>query len=150
MKGQPFVGPAGKLLRRALSEAGIAPHDVYITNAVKHFSWEPRGKRRIHKTPGQRAVEACRYWLDGEIAMVTPRAIVALGATAAQSLLRRRVSVSAGRAAQDLRHASDTRVYATYHPAAVLRAANGEAQSLYRAMVEDLRRAAGEANSNAG
>ncbi len=97
LTGHPFVGPAGKLLDRALAGAGIDRADVYVTNVVKHFKWEPRGKRRIHKKPNAREVAACRPWLDTEIALVKPRAIVCLGATAAQALLGRQFKVTAHR-----------------------------------------------------
>src|SRR5437867_4913099 len=97
LSGHPFVGPAGKLLDRALAEAGIDRAAVYVTNVVKHFKWESRGKRRIHKKPSAREVAACRPWLDTEIALVKPKAIVCLGATAAQSLLGRQFKVTAER-----------------------------------------------------
>ncbi len=87
LEGKPFVGPAGAMLQRALEEAGIRSDQVYVTNAVKHFSWEPRGKRRIHKKPRASEIRACRPWLEAEIEAVRPQVIVCLGATAAQSLL---------------------------------------------------------------
>src|SRR5690349_1042001 len=87
LAGEPFVGPAGRLLAKALSEAGIEPARVYVTNAVKHFKWEPRGKRRIHKTPAQREIIACRGWLAAELAQVRPTVIVAMGSTALKGLL---------------------------------------------------------------
>src|SRR6266436_749211 len=93
LQGRPFVGPAGRLLRKAMTDAGIAPEDVYVTNAVKHFSWEPRGKRRIHKTPAQQEVAACLDWLLGEIRLITPRLIVCLGGTAVRALLGPKVRV---------------------------------------------------------
>src|SRR5207249_2875281 len=99
-EGEPFVGPAGQLLRRALSEAGIDLAGVYLTNVVKHFKWEPRGKRRLHKRPNQAEVSACRPWLDLEIAKVQPAVIVALGATAAREILGPSVRVSRDRAKQ--------------------------------------------------
>ena len=98
-QGQPFVGPAGLLLRRALADAGIDDSAVYITNAVKHFSWEPRGTRRIHKTPTQREIAACQDWLDREIDSVRPAVIVALGATALFALIGHRMAVSTARQA---------------------------------------------------
>src|SRR6266403_2177803 len=88
-QGKPFVGPAGKLLRTMVNEAGIDLKQVYLTNVVKHFKWEPRGKRRIHKTPNSSEIKACRFWLDAEIATLKPKVIVCLGATAAQALLHR-------------------------------------------------------------
>src|SRR4030081_1609006 len=97
LAGRPFVGPAGKLLDRALAEAGIDRATVYVTNVVKHFKWEPRGKRRIHAKPNPREIGACRPWLDTEIALVRPRAIVCLGATAAQALIGRAFKVTAHR-----------------------------------------------------
>src|SRR6058998_3859023 len=97
LAGHPFVGPAGKLLDRALEAAGIGRASVYVTNVVKHFKWEPRGKRRIHKKPNAAEIGACRPWLDTEIELVKPRAIVCLGATAAQALLGRQFKVTAQR-----------------------------------------------------
>src|SRR5919199_3881198 len=97
LAGQPFVGPAGKLLDRALADAGIDRAAVYVTNVVKHFKWEPRGKRRIHKKPNAAEIAACRPWLDTEIQLVKPRAIVCLGATAAQALLGRSFKVTSAR-----------------------------------------------------
>jgi uracil-DNA glycosylase family protein len=139
--GEPFVGAAGKLLRRALEEIGVAPTDVYITNAVKHFSWEPRGIRRIHKTPAQREIAACHDWLEAEIASIRPACIVALGATALLALLGKRIAVSAARAAA-LHHSSGAIVIATYHPSALLRAPDpSRRDELYRSLVSDLRRA---------
>ena len=99
--GHPFVGPAGKLLDRALAAAGIDRSEVYVTNVVKHFKWEPRGKRRIHKKPNAGEIAACRPWLDAEILLVKPRAIVCLGATAAQALLGRHFKVTAQRGQAD-------------------------------------------------
>src|SRR3954463_6283903 len=97
LSGHPFVGPAGRLLGRGLEEAGIDRARIYVTNVVKHFKWEPRGKRRIHKKPNAGEIVACRPWLDVEIALVQPRAIVCLGATAAQALLGRGFKVTAHR-----------------------------------------------------
>jgi DNA polymerase len=96
--GEPFVGPAGRLLDRALAAAGLDRRDAYVTNAVKHFKWEPRGKRRIHQKPNAGEVRACLPWLEAEIAAVRPRAVVCLGATAAQALLGRAFRVTAQRA----------------------------------------------------
>src|SRR5947209_4015797 len=96
-EGHPFIGPAGKLLDRALEEAGIDRTQVFVTNAVKHFSWEPRGKRRIHKKPNGTEIAACRPWLDSEIALLKPQVIVCLGATAAQALLGRDFRVTKSR-----------------------------------------------------
>ncbi|MBS0321048.1 MAG: UdgX family uracil-DNA binding protein [Proteobacteria bacterium] len=143
LAGRPFVGPAGKLLRRAIAEAGGDATTVYITNAVKHFSFELRGKRRIHKTPAQREIEACRLWLEAEIEQVRPVQIVALGATALAATLGRRVRVGEARGTA-LRHGSGAGVTATYHPSAVLRAPDeARKRELYAALVGDLRRALG-------
>jgi uracil-DNA glycosylase len=120
-RGRPFVGPAGRLMDRLLAEAGIDREKVYVTNVVKHFKWEPRGKRRIHKKPSGREIMACRPWLDAELAAVKPAVIVCLGATAAQALLGRafRVSVDHGKFVDSplARY-----VMATIHPSAILRA----------------------------
>lgn len=142
LAGRPFVGPAGRLLRRAIAEAGLEARDVYITNAVKHFSFEPRGKRRIHKTPAQREIEACRSWLEAEIAAVAPRVIVALGATALSALMQQRMKVGEARE-RELHHPSGARIMASYHPSAALRAPDEDAKAaIYRAIVADLGTAA--------
>ena len=139
--GKPFVGPAGRLLQRAFDDAGIDASAVYVTNAVKHFSFELRGTRRIHKTPAQREIEACRTWLDEEIDTVRPQVIVALGASALSSLLRRRIGVAAARDTP-LVHPSGARIVATYHPSAVLRAPDAQARSAtFEALAYDLRKA---------
>jgi len=139
--GKPFVGPAGDMLRRALTEAGIDPADVYITNAVKHFSWEPRGIRRIHKTPAQREIAACHDWLDTEIDAIRPACIVALGATALLALSGNRIAVSAARESE-LVHPTGATLIATYHPSALLRAIEpAQRDKLYHVLVSDLRRA---------
>lgn len=141
-QGKPFVGPAGRLLRQLLAEAGLAIDRVYLTNAVKHFSWEPRGKRRIHKTPTQREVAACTDWLEAELAALKPVVIVALGATALAALLGHRQGVAAARA-MTLQHAGGARIVATYHPSALLRAIDESTRgNLHRALVADLRKAA--------
>src|SRR5213078_3982687 len=121
LQGRPFVGPAGKLLDRALVEAGIDRSAVYVTNVVKHFKWEPRGKRRIHKKPSAREIAACRPWLDTEIELVKPRAIVCLGATAAQALLGRQFKVTAHRG-ELIPSTLAPIVLATVHPSSILRA----------------------------
>jgi len=121
LTGHPFVGPAGKLLDRALEAAGIDRSSVYVTNVVKHFKWEPRGKRRIHKKPSAREVAACRPWLDTEIELVKPRAIVCLGATAAQALLGRQFKVTAHRG-ELIPSTLAPIVLATVHPSSILRA----------------------------
>lgn len=121
--GHPFVGPAGKILDEALAAAGISRADVYVTNAVKHFSWTPaaRGKRRIHKKPRYFEIRACRPWLEAEIAVTRPRAIVCLGATAAQALLGADFSVMRRRG-QFVPSSLAPRVMATVHPSSILRA----------------------------
>ena len=139
-QGKPFVGPAGRLLREMLEQAGLTARDWYITNAVKHFGWEPRGKRRIHKTPAQRDVAACHAWLEGEIAALRPKVIVALGATALASLVGARRGIAASRATE-LTHNSGAHLVATYHPSALLRAPDPNAKAeLRRAVEEDLAR----------
>jgi DNA polymerase len=138
LQGLPFVGPAGRLLDRALAAAGIDRSELYVTNAVKHFKWEPRGKRRLHKTPAQREIEACYQWLEREIEAVRPRVIVCLGATAARALLGAafRVSIMRGRFVESP-HAPF--VFATLHPSALLRLRDktGREEAFAR-FVEDL------------
>ena len=125
LAGHPFVGPAGKLLDRALAAAGIDRAAVYVTNVVKHFKWEPRGKRRIHKKPNATEITACRPWLDTEIQLVKPSAIVCLGATAAQALLGRTFKVTAHRG-EFLESPLAPLVLATVHPSSLLRAPDDE------------------------
>ena len=127
LRGHPFVGPAGALLDRALAAAGIDRATVYVTNVVKHFKWEPRGKRRIHKKPNAHEIGACRPWLDTEIALVKPRAIVCLGATAAQALLGRQFKVTTGRGAFVTSSLAPL-VLATVHPSSILRAPDDESR----------------------
>jgi DNA polymerase len=144
-QGHPFVGPAGGLLERALDEAGIARTEVYVTNAVKHFKWEPRGKRRIHKTPAQREIEACNRWLNAEIASVQPKLIICLGATAGRAVLGHAVRIGTLRGTvYSAPERPEQRVAVTYHPAYILRQRDHErfAQA-YRELVSDLRAAAG-------
>jgi len=121
LEGKPFVGPAGHLLDEALAEAGIDRKKVYVTNAVKHFKWEPRGKRRIHKKPGAGEIAACRPWLDAEIAALHPKIIVCLGATAAQALLGSDFRVTQHRG-EFLKSQLAPIVIATVHPSSILRA----------------------------
>ena len=150
LEGRPFVGPAGQLLDRALDEAGIDRAKVYVTNVVKHFKWEPRGKRRIHKKPNAEEITACRPWLDSEIRVVKPRAIVCLGATAAQALLGSKFKVSAQRATF-IESPLAPFVTATVHPSSILRAPTDEARhEEMRRFVQDLKkiRAALEAPSS--
>lgn len=142
LAGRPFVGPAGRLLRQLLERSGIDPQGVFITNAVKHFSFELRGKRRIHKTPTQREVAACLHWLQQEIERIRPKVIVTLGATALAAVVGRRQGIGDARGS-DLHHLSGAHVVATYHPSAGLRALDDAARArLVDAIVEDLRRAA--------
>jgi len=144
LEGHPFVGPAGHLLDHALAAAGIDRRRVYVTNAVKHFSWEPRGKRRIHKKPRAGEVKACRPWLDEEIRIVKPRAIVLLGATAAQSLLGSGFKVTAHRG-EFLASSLAPLVIATVHPASLLRAPDPETRRLeLDRFIDDLRRVSQE------
>src|SRR6266550_458510 len=121
LTGEPFVGPAGRLLNEALTEAGIDRAQTYVTNVVKHFKWEPRGKRRLHKKPNAGEIAACRPWLDTEIELVKPRAIVCLGATAAQALLGRQFKVTAHRG-EFVESTLAPIVLATVHPSSILRA----------------------------
>jgi uracil-DNA glycosylase len=127
LAGKPFVGPAGKLLDSALVEAGIDRKKVYVTNAVKHFKWEPRGKRRIHKKPNAAEIAACRPWLDAEIAAIRPKIIVCLGATAAQSLLGKDFRVTQHRG-EFIDSPLAPYVAATVHPSSILRAPDENAR----------------------
>jgi DNA polymerase len=140
LRGQPFVGPAGKLLDEALREAGSNRFELFITNAVKHFKWEPRGKRRLHRRPNAAEVTACSGWLEHEIASVRPRVIVALGATALRAVAGSTDSIEAARD-RILRHPSGARIVCTYHPSAILRAEEGRAHTLRGRLIHDLRRA---------
>ena len=142
LAGQPFVGPAGKLLDRALAEAGIDRMAVYVTNVVKHFKWEPRGKRRIHKKPRAAEIAACRPWLDVEIQLVKPRAIVCLGATAAQALVGRQFKVTAHRG-EFIASTLAPLVLATVHPSSLLRAPDAQTRRREtKRFTDDLRRVA--------
>ena len=139
LTGHPFVGPAGKLLDRALEAAGIDRAAVYVTNVVKHFKWEPRGKRRIHQKPNAAEIAACRPWLDAEIQAVKPRAIVCLGATAAQALLGRQFKVSVHRG-EFVPSPLAPLVLATVHPSSILRAPDDDARrDEMRRFTDDLR-----------
>jgi uracil-DNA glycosylase family protein len=150
-KGLPFVGPAGRLLREAVDEAGIDPGDVYITNAVKHFRFELRGKRRIHQNPGPAHITACRPWLVSEFSLLKPQLVVVLGATAAKALLGPAFRVTRSRGQlmpwpASAQHPEDFPVaeiqaLATIHPSAVLRA--DDRDTAYKGLVDDLRVAAG-------
>jgi uracil-DNA glycosylase family protein len=139
ISGHPFVGPAGKMLDRALAEAGIDRGTVYVTNVVKHFKWEPRGKRRIHKKPNSAEITACRPWLETEIELVKPRALVCLGATAAQALLGASFKVTAHRG-EFIASPLAPLVLATVHPSSLLRAPDEETRRQETArFIEDLR-----------
>jgi uracil-DNA glycosylase len=142
LQGKPFVGPAGRLLDAALAQAGITREKTYVTNAVKHFKWEPRGKRRIHKKPNAAEMTACRPWLDAEIAAVQPKIIVCLGATAAQSLLGRAFRVTQHRG-ELLASELAPFVMATVHPSSILRAPDEESRHAELKMfIADLKKAA--------
>lgn len=139
--GKPFVGPAGQLLDNALHDAGVERHDVFITNAVKHFKWEPRGKRRMHKTPAQREVDACRYWLERELTKVAPRVVVALGSTALKALLEDAHVRLQDHFGKQIEH-DERVVLATWHPSYALRAPDPDARHrAYNDIVTTLRRA---------
>jgi DNA polymerase len=142
LEGKPFVGPAGAVLTKALAAARLHPSSVYVTNAVKHFSWEPRGKRRIHKKPRASEVRACRPWLDAELEAVRPDLIVCLGATASQALMGAAFRLSAHRG-EILPGPDGRRVLATIHPSAVLRAPDEDGRrEAFDGLVADLRVAA--------
>jgi uracil-DNA glycosylase len=140
LQGHPFVGPAGKLLARALEAAGIPREQTFVSNAVKHFKFELRGKRRIHKSPTQREIAACHHWLEDEIALVKPGALVALGSSAARSLLGRAVPVLANRG-QWLARDDGLQVLVTLHPSALLRVDAEDRDAAFEAFVADLRQA---------
>jgi DNA polymerase len=140
IQGRPFVGPAGRILDKALEDAGIDRNEIYVTNAVKHFKWEPRGKRRIHKKPNAFEINACRTWLEAEIEVLRPEAIVCLGATAAQALLGRQFKVSTQRGVF-VDSPLAPRVIATVHPSSLLRAPDDETRRRETArFVKDLKK----------
>ena len=142
LAGKPFVGPAGRILDQALEDAGIPRAEAFVTNAVKHFKFEMRGKRRLHKRPNAYEIERCRIWLDTERAIVKPTAIVALGATAARSLFGRVVTITKMRG-RDHRLPDGTAAFVTIHPSFLLRIEDeGEKTWQYRSFVADLRQAA--------
>jgi len=142
LTGKPFVGPAGRMFDSALEEAGIDRQQTYVTNVVKHFKWEPRGKRRIHKKPNSQEINACRPWLEAEIAVVKPKVIVALGATAAQALLGAQFRVTKNRG-EFLESTLAPYIMATVHPSSILRAPDDETRRLeYRRFVDDLKKLA--------
>ena len=137
-EGRPFVGPAGEVLDRALRETGIDRSRIYVTNAVKHFSYEYRGKRRLHSKPQAQYVRACYPWLEAELKAVSAPVVICLGATAAHAMLGATFAFTKRRG-EVFTHASGKRVIATYHPSAVLRAPDEAARrSTYEALVEDL------------
>jgi len=142
LTGKPFVGPAGRLFDDALEEAGIDRKQTYVTNVVKHFKWEPRGKRRIHKKPNAIEIKACRPWLEAEIVLVKPKVIVALGSTAAQALLGPKFRVTKQRG-EFLESTLASYIMATVHPSSILRAPDDETRRLeYRRFVDDLKKLA--------
>lgn len=139
LQGRPFVGPAGKLLAEAMEEAGVERQDVYVTNAVKHFKWEPRGKRRLHGKPSAREISACRPWLEAEIETIKPSAIVCLGATAAQTLLGKSFRITRQRG-ELLPSTWAKAIVATFHPSAILRAPDrNERHRMRQLLADDLR-----------
>ncbi|MBW8846249.1 MAG: UdgX family uracil-DNA binding protein [Burkholderiales bacterium] len=139
LAGHPFVGPAGRLLDAALQELGLDRQTIYVTNAVKHFKYELRGKRRMHKTPAQQEIEACNHWLESEIEAIRPRAIVALGATAARALLGRPVAVTRERG-RWMEREDGIPVLITLHPSALLRLGDEDRTEAWAAWLDDLRR----------
>jgi DNA polymerase len=142
LSGKPFVGPAGRLLDEALVEAGIDRSQTYVTNVVKHFKWEPRGKRRIHKKPNAGEINACRPWLEAEISLVKPKVIVCLGATAAQALLGAQFRVSKQRG-QFIESTLAPYIIATVHPSSILRAPDDETRhDEKRKFIDDLKKVA--------
>src|SRR2546425_2393248 len=142
LTGKPFVGPAGRLFDDALLEAGIDRTQTYVTNVVKHFKWEPRGKRRIHKKPNAREITACRPWLEAEISLVKPKVIVCLGATAAQALLGARFKVTKQRG-EFIESTLAPYIMATVHPSSILRAPDDETRhDEKRKFIDDLKKVA--------
>ena len=138
-QGRPFVGPAGKLLNRALDDAGIDRSRVYVTNAVKHFKFEERGKRRLHKKPSGAEIEACKPWLEAEVFVIKPRLIVCLGATASRALMGPKFRLTQHRG-ELFPHTWAPLVAATVHPSAVLRAPDDDQRhEEYRKLVDDLK-----------
>ena len=141
LQGKPFVGPAGKLFDKALEDAGIDRSQVYVTNVVKHFKWQARGKRRIHQKPNWSEIAACRPWLEAELEVVQPRVLVCLGATAAQALLGRDFRVSRQRGELVESELAEN-VIATVHPSSILRADDDARDREYRELVRDLEKVA--------
>ena len=146
-EGHPFVGPAGRVLHAAMASAGYGPEDAYLTNAVKHFKWEAKGARRLHKRPTFREATACYPWLASEIENVAPRVIVCLGSTAAQILISKDFKVTEGRG-KLMSHKSGHHLVVTLHPSVILRARDTESRELDRRhLIEDLKLALSAANS---
>jgi uracil-DNA glycosylase family protein len=144
LQGRPFVGPAGAVLDKALAAAGIDRNDVYVTNIVKHFKWEPRGKRRLHKKPNSLEISACRPWLDAEIKVVKPEVVVLLGATAAQGIMGNQFRVTKQRG-QWVQSNIAPLVMATVHPSSILRAPDDDARhEEMRKFVADLKKVAAQ------
>jgi DNA polymerase len=149
-QGKPFVGPAGRLLDESLDAAGIPRDDVYVTNAVKHFRWEPRGKRRLHKKPSWRQIEACRPWLQAEILVIKPEIVVCMGATAAQTMLGKDFRLTKHRG-EFYPNDDETWITATYHPSAILRAPEkADRDRMRNEFVSDLHHAAERMTTAAG
>lgn len=143
LAGEPFVGPAGRILDRALEEAGIDRSEVYVTNVVKHFKWEARGKRRIHKKPNMAEITACKPWLEAELSVVRPRGLVCLGATAAQALLGKSFKVSTQRGSLVRSDLADV-VSATVHPSSILRGPSEARAEAMKGFTADLAMVAAE------
>jgi uracil-DNA glycosylase len=144
LTGKPFVGPAGRVLDQALADAGIARDETFVTNAVKHFKHEMRGKRRLHKRPNNYEIERCKIWLDDERKLIKPAAVIALGVTAARSLTGKTLTIAKARG-QPLALADGTRLFVTIHPSALLRIEDeADKRTAYRQFVADLKKAAAE------
>lgn len=141
-QGHPFVGPAGKLLSQAFEEAGVNRADVYVTNAVKHFKFEPRGKRRIHQKPNTMEIMACRPWLEAEVSVIKPDLIIGLGVTAVQTLLKKKVAITPLRG-KFIEHPWAKSMFVTIHPSAILRADSEDRAREYAHFVQDLKAVAG-------
>ena len=141
LEGHPFVGPAGRILDRALDEAGVDRNLAYVTNAVKHFKWEPRGKRRMHKTPAQQEVDACRQWLERELEAIHPALVVGLGATAARSLMGRTIKLAEMRG-KIIERQEQPCLLLTVHPSYILRVPPENRQAVFDELVADLKIAA--------
>jgi uracil-DNA glycosylase len=149
LAGKPFVGPAGRVLDQALHDAGIAREETYVTNAVKHFKHEMRGKRRLHKRPNNYEIERCKIWLDAERELIAPAAIIALGVTAAHSLTGKTVTIGKMRG-QALKLADGTHLFVTVHPSSLLRIEDeADKRDAYRQFVADLTAAAASVSSAA-